>query len=175
MQNGLQAFIPLYWVAMLMQTPEQGSLMVTVIACASVVGAFSGGRLADRFGFRRTVRVALAPVFILIFLTLVTKSVWVATALVALSVVMSSITQSPMVVLGQKYLPNRLGLASGVTFGLAISMGGICSPLLGTIGDKFGLTVALYVVSGVALVAFLGTMFLKEPAVLAKKSDAAEQ
>jgi len=45
---------------------------------------------------------------------------------------------------------NRLGLASGVTLGLAVSVGGIFSPLIGS----YGLEAALYALAGVVLVGF---------------------
>ncbi|MCL2616332.1 MAG: hypothetical protein FWD96_01655, partial [Defluviitaleaceae bacterium] len=67
---------------------------------------------------------------------------------------------------GQKYLPNRLGMATGVTLGLAVSVGGMSAPLLGRIGDNFGLVTVLYVLAGVGLFGFLGTLLLKEPAAL---------
>ena len=46
---------------------------------------------------------------------------------------------SVLVVLGQEYLPNRVGMASGVTLGLAVSVGGMCAPLLGRLGDRYGM------------------------------------
>jgi len=161
--GGMQTFIPLYWISVLLRTEQQGSLMVTVMAVASTIGTFFGGRLADLFGFRRIVRIALATVFPLIILMLLARNVWIATTFVMLASAMSSLAQSPSVVLGQKYLPNRLGLASGVSMGLAFCMGGIFSPVLGRIGDSYGLSAALYVVAGIALVAFLGSLLLTEP------------
>jgi len=161
--GGLQTFIPLYWINVLLRTQQQGSLMVTEMAIASTVGTFFGGRLADLFGFRRIIRIALATIFPLIFFMLMTRNVWIATIFVILSAAMGSLAHSPSVVLGQKYLPNRIGLASGVTMGLAFCMGGIFSPVLGKIGDYYGLATTLYVVSGIALVAFLGSLLLTEP------------
>ena len=46
---------------------------------------------------------------------------------------------SVLVVLGQEYLPHRVGMASGVTLGLAVSVGGMCAPLLGRLGDWYGM------------------------------------
>jgi len=161
--GGLQTFIPLYWISVLLRTEQQGSLMVTVMAVASTIGTFFGGRLADHFGFRRVIRIALATVFPLIILIQMTNSVFVATIFVMLAAAMGSLAQSPSVVLGQKYLPNRLGLASGVSMGLAFCMGGIFSPVLGRIGDNYGLATTLSVVAGIALVAFLGSLLLTEP------------
>jgi FSR family fosmidomycin resistance protein-like MFS transporter len=50
-------------------------------------------------------------------------------------------------VLGQEYLPNRVGLASGVTMGLAFSFGGILMPALGWVADHHGLQAAIYLVA----------------------------
>ena len=138
--------------------------MVTVVALSAAVASFTGGRLADRFGFRRIIRIAIAVLCPLILLMMATKNIWFATTLVLLIYALSNMAQGPSVALGQKYLPNHLGLASGVTLGLAISVGGICSPLLGTIGDNYGLPTVFYVVSGVALIGFLGAQLLREPA-----------
>ena len=43
------------------------------------------------------------------------------------------------IVMGQEYLPGRIGVASGVTIGLSIGLGGIGAPLLGLVADAHGL------------------------------------
>jgi FSR family fosmidomycin resistance protein-like MFS transporter len=58
--------------------------------------------------------------------------------------------------MGQEYLPRRLGLASGVTLGAAIGLGGVAAALLGVLADAAGLgavmwTVALLPVPGLLL------------------------
>ena len=164
-QNGINTFLPLYWVGVLLQTQQRGSLMLTVIAVLSAVAAFTGGRLADRFGFRRVIRAAFVMISPLMVLMLLTRNVWLATVVVIPLALALHLPHSPSIVLGQKYLPNRLGLASGVTLGLTVSMGGLFSPLLGKVGDNFGLATVMYVTAGVALIGFVGTLFLKEPAV----------
>ena len=164
MHTGLTTFIPLYWVSVLLQTQEFGSLMVTVMALAGTISTFIGGRLADRYGFRRVIRLALAVMFPMIIFMLMTNNVWLAMMFIMLCTGASNLAHSPSIVLGQKYLPNHLGLASGVTMGLVLSMGGIFSPLLGRIGDNHGLTTVLYVIAGIALFTFLASLLLKKPA-----------
>ena len=44
------------------------------------------------------------------------------------------------IVMGQEYLPGRLGVAAGVTIGLSIGLGGVGAPLLGLLADAHGLT-----------------------------------
>ena len=43
------------------------------------------------------------------------------------------------IVMGQEYLPGRIGVASGVTIGLSIGLGGVGAPLLGLLADAHGL------------------------------------
>jgi len=56
---------------------------------------------------------------------------------------MISATYSPTIVLGQFYLPNRVGLSSGVTLGLAVAIGGGAAPVIGKIADIYGIWYSL--------------------------------
>ena len=56
-----------------------------------------------------------------------------------------STTYSPVLILGQKYLPNHIGFSSGVTLGVAVTIGGVTTPLLGQVADRHGLWAALAV------------------------------
>ena len=60
-----------------------------------------------------------------------------------------------MVVMGQEYLPNSVGTASGVTLGLAVTIGGITAPVLGHVADLYGIHIA---VISLALFPLLGTV-----------------
>jgi hypothetical protein len=63
---------------------------------------------------------------------------------------------SVMVVMGQEYVPNHVGTASGVTLGLAVSTGGILAPLFGSLADRYGLPLVLF---GFALLPALAHCF----------------
>jgi MFS transporter, FSR family, fosmidomycin resistance protein len=67
--------------------------------------------------------------------------------------------------LGQQYLPNRLGLASGVTLGLAFSFGGILMPVLGRIADLYGLHAAISTLACIPVVCAALTLALPRPKV----------
>jgi FSR family fosmidomycin resistance protein-like MFS transporter len=62
---------------------------------------------------------------------------------------------SVMVVMGQEYLPNSVGTASGVTLGLAVTIGGITAPVFGHVADLYGIHIAII---GLALFPLLGTI-----------------
>jgi hypothetical protein len=55
------------------------------------------------------------------------------------------------VTLGQDYLPSRIGTSSGVTLGLAISIGGLVTPVLGALADATSLHLAVTVLAAFPL------------------------
>ena len=59
---------------------------------------------------------------------------WIFPLLVVVSFTLIG-TYAAFVVLGQSYLQKNVGFASGVTMGLAASLGGIFTPLLGVLAD----------------------------------------
>jgi MFS transporter, FSR family, fosmidomycin resistance protein len=67
------------------------------------------------------------------------------------------------VTLGQDYLPNRIGTASGVTLGLAISIGGLAAPLFGYLADRNGLAVSLAAAAALPVASLALASRLREP------------
>jgi FSR family fosmidomycin resistance protein-like MFS transporter len=65
--------------------------------------------------------------------------------------------------LGQDYLPNRLGTASGVTLGLAVSAGGLAAPVVGAIATATSLQWALLSLAVLPVIAFVAARGLVEP------------
>ena len=64
------------------------------------------------------------------------------------------------VTLGQDYLPHRIGTASGVTLGLAVSVGGAATPLFGVLADAHGLTWSLAALLPLPVLALLVSLRL---------------
>jgi FSR family fosmidomycin resistance protein-like MFS transporter len=153
---GLITFIPLYWINVLHQSKAAGGAALTLLFTAGVVGTIIGGRLADRFGHRSVVWSGLGALTVALPIFVSTNSVFVATILLVAVGLINYMTFSPIVVMGQKYLPNHVGLASGVTFGLAITIGGVTAPLLGLIADHHGIRTAFW---GLTCLPILATGF----------------
>ena len=59
------------------------------------------------------------------------------------------------VVMGQEYLPSRLGLASGITMGAAIGVGGLAAAALGALADATSLETTMWTIALVPLPALL--------------------
>ncbi len=160
---GFNTFIPLYWIQVLHQSKTAGAMALTVFSLASVIGNLLGGRLSDRFGHTRVAAAGFCGLIPLVPALVKTSSEPAALAVLALIGGALSATYSPMIILGQRYLPNHIGLSSGVTLGIAISIGGMATPLLGRIADHYGLWAALAALSLVPIVSAGVALTLPHP------------
>lgn len=151
---GLQAFVPLYVVAELASTEAIGNAAVATMLVASAVGTLVGGRLADRYGFRRIVVWSLA---LGVPLALVLPFVGVAGAFVVMAALglVEGANFYPLIVIAQNALPRYLGLAAGVVLGVGIGVGAGVVALLGVLADEVGLTAVLWAIAGFAALAYL--------------------
>ena len=159
----LNTFVPLYWINVLHQSNAAGATALTLLFTAGVVGNIVGGRLGDTFGLRSTILSGVCGLSILLPLFVSTPNVLLANVLLVVIGLFHYITYSPVVLMAQTYLPNHVGLASGVTFGLAVTIGGVASPLLGLIADHHGIRAALWCVAFLPLVAIGLSLTLPHP------------
>jgi len=67
-----------------------------------------------------------------------------------------------IVVMGQDYLPNRVGLAAGVTLGLSMTLGGLLMPVFGSIADHHGLRTAMTLLTIMPALGFVASLTLHE-------------
>ena len=150
------AFTPLIFVRALGASPALGNFALTAYLVAAAFGTMVGGPLADRLG-RRTMLLlstSIASLFVLCYAVGVSREAFVLSVVAVIGVgFVLAMSQTAFIVLGQEYLPNHIGTASGVTLGLAISLGGSASPLLGRIADTHGLAAALLTTAIVLLAA----------------------
>ncbi len=140
---GLNTFLPIYWATRFKLDLAAGGLALTVLLVVGVAGTLLGGRAADRFGARTVVVICSCALGPLLWLFLQADDRFLALALLIPLGVALSAPFSVMVVLGQQYLPRHVGTASGVTLGLAVTVGGLAAPLLGRMADEQGVAAAL--------------------------------
>ncbi|MCH5583683.1 MFS transporter [Shimazuella sp. AN120528] len=149
---GLNTFIPIYWVSVLLQSKSTGSSMLSIFFLCGAIGTLVGGRLADQFGYIPIIKTSFVILFPALFLLGTVNNTVMATIMLICVGMIIFLPYSPMVVLGQKYLPNRPGLASGFTLGLAVSVGGIAAPVLGKIADIYGVHQVMIVIACISIV-----------------------
>ncbi|MEV6550488.1 MFS transporter [Streptomyces sp. NPDC051597] len=161
---GLSAFIGLYAQERVGGGPATGSAALFTLFAGGAAGTVAGGRLAARWGRVRTVRRAYAAsVPAVAGVVLVPGPAFFGCAALAAAVLY--VPFSLHVTLGQDFLPNRVGTASGVTLGLAVSVGGVVSPGIGALGEAAGLGVALAPLTALCALAWWLARGLPEPEV----------
>ena len=160
---GASSLIALYLRQRFGADPATASSALTVLLGVGAAATLVGGRLADRLGRVRTIRAghALAvPALVGLVAALSLPLAFLATALLGIALY---VPFSVQVTLGQDYLPDRVGTASGVTLGLAVSAGGLLAPALGALADHTDLGTALAVLTVAPLAALFVTTRLPEP------------
>ncbi|NLG10092.1 MAG: MFS transporter, partial [Coriobacteriaceae bacterium] len=153
--SGLIVFIPLYWAHVLMQPEGISSLILTLYAGSGAIATLFGGRIADRVGFKKMIVTCLAVFTPALALFVITSNVFLAALLIVIVSLSASASYSSIIALSQQYLPNRVGLASGISMGVVVSVGGITSPIIGAVGDSYGLTASMAVLAAVAFIALI--------------------
>jgi FSR family fosmidomycin resistance protein-like MFS transporter len=148
---GLQAFVPLWFIHHFGTSAGAGNAALTAMLVAGATGTFVGGRVVDRLGRRRLVAASTALTVPVLAALVLAPGPLTAGVLTALAGFLIIATFSITVVMSQEYLPSRLGLASGVSLGLAIGVGGIAAALMGVLADAYGLRTVMWVIVALAV------------------------
>lgn len=158
--TGICSFLPLFCIHGLGSSAAVGSLTLSIFSITGVFATLAGGWLADRFGYRQTIRsscLLLAPLLAVMAFSGSIFGVFIA--LIPFSFVLLA-SYSPMVVLGQEYLARSIGFASGVTLGISMTIGGVMAPVLGRFGDTYGISSIMVLLVLVAILCAISAFLL---------------
>jgi len=151
---GLNTFIPIYWIYVMDQSKTAGAMALTIFACSGIIGNILGGSLADRLGQKKVMLLGYFGLMLFLpMLILVNNAQLADLLLIPIGLTLYG-TYSSSIVMGQNYLPNRIGLSSLITLGVAVAIGGGAAPIIGRMADLYGICFSL------ASIAFLPIFFL---------------
>ncbi len=144
------ASITSYYTFYLMQrfhvTLHAAEMYLFVFLGAVALGTILGGPIGDRYGRRLVIWFSIVGVLPFTLALPYANLEWTAILSFIIGLVLSS-AFSAILVYAQELVPGRVGLISGLFFGLAFGMGGLGAALLGKLADMTSLNLVYHVCS----------------------------
>lgn len=154
------SFIPLFLVYNLGQEEAFASSVISLFALVCAVGTIASGWAGQLLGAKKLIIVSYACVAIEVVIFAFNGSLIIALILIAFLALTCDISYPSAVAMGQSFVPHHLGMASGLSFGVMVCIGGLMTPVFGLIGDYFGLQVVMLCVTAIALLGIIITLFI---------------
>lgn len=154
------SFIPLFLVYNLGQEEAFASSVISLFALVCAVGTIASGWAGQALGAKKLIIVSYACVAVEVIIFAFNGSLITALILIALLALTCDISYPSAVAMGQSFVPHHLGMASGLSFGVMVCIGGLMTPVFGLIGDYFGLQVVMLCVTAIAILGIAITLFI---------------
>ncbi len=151
---GLSTYIPIYYVNYLNGSPIYAGYLLSLFLIGGVFGTFVGAMLSDKFG-RKTI-LTFSMIIVLPMVAAIPFTSGVITMILLVFTGFSLISSfATTLVLSQEMMPGYEGMASGLTIGLTIGLGGVGVTGLGYIADLYGVPAVFRIMPLLPLVGLL--------------------
>jgi len=148
---GLQSFAPIWFIREYGASEALANGFLAAMLVAGAIGTLVGGQLVDRVGRRAVLVGSIVAQIPLLLAFMLAPSELIAGVLLTAIGFVTVMSFSVSVIMGQEYLPSRIGIASGVTMGFAIGVGGVAAAVLGAVADAAGLETVMWIVAALPL------------------------
>ena len=135
----LSSYYTFYLIHRFNVSVRSSQLHLFVFLGAAAAGTFFGGPIGDRIGPKYVIWGSILGVLPFTLLLPHANLFWTGILSGVIGFVIAS-AFSAIVVYAQELMPGRVGLVSGIFFGLAFGMGGIGAAVLGRIADATSIT-----------------------------------
>ena len=169
--NSLSVFLPVLLTRQGLGVRE-ASAAVSLYLFVSTVGGFLGGPLSDRFGARQVIIWSLVCSVPFLLAGQMTSG-WTLTLLVSVGGFLLQSTLPVNVTFGQQLAPVSAATVSSLMMGFAWGVGSLLAPVVGLLGDRLGLNVALSITAVVPILAALFALPLPRRAPAASHRELA--
>jgi MFS transporter, FSR family, fosmidomycin resistance protein len=132
--SSLTNYYTFFLIAKFGLTVQAAQIRLFIFLFAVAAGTIMGGPLGDRFGRRLVIWISILGVAPFSLLLPYASSGWTIVLTVLIGFILASAFPA-IIVYAQELLPGRVGLISGLFFGLAFGTAGIASALLGNLAD----------------------------------------
>ena len=155
-----ESFYQFYLIEKFAVSPRDAQLAFFAFLAAVAAGTLVGGPIGDRIGRKK---VLWGSIFGVLPFTMILPHVDL-TITISLSLVIGFVIASAfsaIVVFAQSLMPHRIGMISGVFFGLLFGFAGLGAALIGILADRIGIQSVYNLCAFLPAMGFL-TLFLPE-------------
>ena len=156
--SSLSSYYTFYLIDRFNLSIQSSQFYLFIFLGATAVGTIVGGPIGDRIGRKRVIWVSILGV--------APFSLWLPHAGLATTAVLSALIGfilasafSAILVYAQELVPGKVGMISGLFFGLAFGIAGIGSAVLGKVADHQGINFVFQICAFLPLIGLL-TVFL---------------
>ncbi|MEO8372212.1 MAG: MFS transporter [Candidatus Solibacter sp.] len=154
----LMSYYTFYLIAKFHVSVQSAQLHLFLFLGAVAAGTIIGGPVGDRIGRKYVIWCSILGVLPFTLMLPYANLFWTGVLTVIIGMVLAS-AFSAILVYAQELLPGRVGMVSGLFFGLAFGMGGIGAALLGQLADARGIEIVYKVCAFLPAIGLL-TAFL---------------
>jgi FSR family fosmidomycin resistance protein-like MFS transporter len=162
--SSISSYYTFFLIEKFGMTVQHAQWFLFAFLAASAAGTFIGGPLSDRFGRRNIIWLSILGTAPFSLLLPHVSLVYVTLLSICAGFVLSS-AFSIIVVYAQELLPNKIGLISGLFFGLAFGLGGLGSAVMGKVADQTSINFIMNLSAYLPLLGILAIFLPKDKEV----------
>lgn len=130
---------------------KTSQIFLFIYLASAALGTYFGGPLGDRFGRKYVIWFSILGVAPFTLILPYVSLFWTAVLSVIIGFILSSAFPA-ILVYAQELMPGKIGMISGLFFGLAFGMGGLGSALLGLLADATSIDFVYHVCAFLPLI-----------------------
>lgn len=134
----LTSYFTFYLIHRFGLSVRDAQLELFAFTTAIAVGTMLGGPFGDRIGRKRVIWFSILGALPFTLMLPYANLFWTGPLVVMIGLILASAFPA-IVVFAQELVPGKVGLVSGLFFGLAFGVGGLGAALLGVLADHWGI------------------------------------
>ncbi len=132
--SSFSTFYTFYLISKFHVSIQSAQVHLFIFLAAFAIGVLGGGPIGDRVGRRYVIWFSILGVLPFTLMLPFANLFWTGVLSAVIGVILAS-ASSAILVYAQELIPGRVGLVSGLFFGLAFGMGGLGAAVLGWLAD----------------------------------------
>jgi MFS transporter, FSR family, fosmidomycin resistance protein len=134
----LSSYYTFYLMSKFQLSVQSAQIHLFIFLLAVALGTVLGGPIGDRIGRKRVIWVSILGVAPFTLMLPYANLAWNAPLTFMIGIILASAFPS-ILVFAQELMPGKVGMVSGLFFGLAFGMAGIGAAVLGRLADAHGI------------------------------------